>query len=60
MGRLKRTTGLSVEEQQLLIERRRASAKRYYWKNKEHIDKVCRERYQNKTKSQKNELREDL
>ena len=59
MGRLKRTVELSEEEKQKLIERRRASAKRYYWKNKDHIDKVCRERYQSKIKSN-NELRKDL
>jgi alpha-D-ribose 1-methylphosphonate 5-triphosphate diphosphatase PhnM len=59
MGRLKRITELSEEEKQKIIERRRASSKKYYWKNKERIDKVCRERYQNKIKSQ-NELREDL
>jgi alpha-D-ribose 1-methylphosphonate 5-triphosphate diphosphatase PhnM len=59
MGRLKRITELSEEEKQKLIERRRVSSKKYYWKNKERIDKVCRERYQNKIKSQ-NELREDL
>jgi alpha-D-ribose 1-methylphosphonate 5-triphosphate diphosphatase PhnM len=59
MGRLKRTAELTDEEKAKLIERRRESSKKYYWKNKERIDKVCRERYQNKIKSQ-NELRKDL
>jgi hypothetical protein len=60
MGRLKRTIDLTDEEKSKLKERRRESSKKYYWKNKERIDKACRERYQNKIKSQQNELRKDL
>lgn len=46
MGKLKK---YQTEEERK--EAYRLSSKIYYWKNKERIDKVCRERYQNKIKS---------
>lgn len=54
MGRLKQDIPAD-----LLAERARIGSKKYYWKNKERIDKVQREKYQIKKQLQ-NELRKDL
>jgi hypothetical protein len=52
MGRLKRQLELTPEETLKLIERRRESSKKYYWKNKERIDQRQKEKYY--------ELRKDI
>ena len=55
MGRLKK---YKTEDDERAAQKR--YSKNYYWKNKERLDTEARNRYQNKIKSQKNELREDL
>lgn len=59
MGRLKRLTELSEEEKAKQAKRFNEASKRYYWRNKERIDRENREKYQAKKQLQ-NELRKNL
>lgn len=59
MGRLKRITELSEEEKSKQAERFNEASKRYYWRNKERIDRENREKYQAKKRLQ-DELRKNL